>query len=207
MLPGLDIPKYSHRADNQGLFRWVVAGGNLLQSGDPLLPAEEALLAALPYRMPNWEDTSKAVIERAVREVVSRERLSDLLSVTHYNAIGGRIQGVANNSTRQWGVRIDTLIVKCIQPKPDVTAATERRWMADTDAETTITREQGEAEAMRNTLQTIAEGYEAARASGMAPNEIQREVLHHILEQFARDPLSKVQLTPELNAFIRGLAR
>jgi regulator of protease activity HflC (stomatin/prohibitin superfamily) len=86
-----------------------------------------------------------------------------------------------------------------------VTEATASRWVAETQTDTTVTLETARAQALRDALRLIADGYRTAKAMGMSSREIHREVLRRTLEQIAKDPAAKLIFTPELRDLLRSL--
>lgn len=166
----------------------------------PLTATEIATIEWIDSRMPNWEWETKAAIEGGVRLAVSSYSLEHLLTHTTFAVLERQILGEINRRTRNWGIRVQEVVVKSVLPGQEVTAARTSRWLADLE-------EQARATAWSSALQVLANGYQVAKGLGMSEEQIHREVLRRTLEHIGKDPASKVIITPELDSALAGLRR
>lgn len=173
----------------------------------PLRPAEINMVQQVDAWMQDWEAGARGVIEAAVRQAVGSLTLRDVLLPNQLVEIARSILGIANGRMRPWGVEINRVEVESVQPAQQVKDATASRWLADTEAETATIVEMARAAAWRNALQLIAAGYLEAKEMGMTDSAIHREVLRRTLEQMAKDPASKIVITPELDSALSDLRR
>jgi regulator of protease activity HflC (stomatin/prohibitin superfamily) len=171
----------------------------------PLLPAEQALLQRISLCVTDWETRAKSALERCVRQSIGNLELTELLSIGDFAPLEQNIAAMVNATIGPWGVRVSQVILECVQPRAEVTEATASRWVAETQTDTTVTLETARAQALRDALRLIADGYRTAKAMGMSSREIHREVLRRTLEQIAKDPAAKLIFTPELRDLLRSL--
>ena len=169
------------------------------RQGDiPLSGAEEHILRRLPFTMPQWQEATRSAVEQSVRQVVSSEELDGLLASAHHRPLEQRIINLTNKRTLEWGVRIRNVIIECLQPLAEITGATSSRWIADAKISVEVAR----AQAFRDALQIVADAYQIARAMDMPEEAIYREVLRSTLEQIAKDPATKLVITPDLRGLL-----
>ena len=167
-----------------------------------LLESEQDLLRQLAFKMPDWETATRSAVEHSIRQVVNGSTLNELLSPGHIAPLERRIQALTNGRTLAWGVRVDHVLIECVQPSAPVKEATITRWVAGAEGESTLLAERARALAAKEMLQVIAQGYALAKGMGMTNDEIHREILRRTLEQIARDPATKYLFTPELRTLL-----
>jgi regulator of protease activity HflC (stomatin/prohibitin superfamily) len=168
------------------------------QGDTPLSDDEAHILRRLPFTMPQWPEATRSAVEQSVRQVVSSEDLDGLLASSHHRPLEQRIINLTNQRTLDWGVRIRNVIIECLQPMAEITGATSSRWIADAN-----NVEVARAQAFKDALLIIADAYRIARDDMEMPDEaIYREVLRRTLEQLAKDPATKLVITPELRGLL-----
>lgn len=172
-----------------------------------LTPSEIDTIQRIDSQMPDWQSEAKAAIEGSVRRAVSSWSLDDLLTHRTFNRLENHILTLANRKVSRWGITIRQVVVKNVQPEQEVTAATASLWLADAEAAVASKLERARAFAWRDALKTLADGYKDAIAMGMPDAAIHREMLRRALEQIAKDPATKLILTPELDSALGSLRR
>jgi regulator of protease activity HflC (stomatin/prohibitin superfamily) len=173
------------------------------QGQDPWTPHETAIIQRIDSLNTHWETGAAEVIESSVRQAVRTMDLTPLLAGGSYLALARHALLSADRALRPWGVIVHQVVISSIQPEPAVTAATTGAWVAEAEGAAELSR----ANAWRQALWLLAQGYNAAVGLGMPDEAIHREVLRHTLVQIAKDPATKIVLTPDLSVALTGLAR
>jgi len=172
--------------------------------GERLLrPAEINMVQQVDSWMQDWEAGTRSEIEASVRVAVAALPLAGILAPPQFANLAGRILNLANRQLRPWGVAIQRLVVESVQPEQQVKDATVSQWVAAKQ----IDVENARATAWATTLAIIARAHRIATDSGMSPVAIHREVLRRTLETIAKDPATKIVITPELDSALSDLRR
>jgi len=154
----------------------------------------------------DWEEGTLAAIEGSLRAAAGSRNLQNLVAGGGFGNLERDIQRLTVRRMRNWGIQLYEVVVRSVQPTQEVTEATADQWVSNTQRETTRLIEIGRADAMRQSLELIAQGYQVAKGMGMSQQEIEREVLRRTLEEIAKDPATKLIFPPELHALLVSLS-
>jgi hypothetical protein len=83
----------------------------------PLDEREVGILRRIDANMHQWESTTRSAIERGVRLALGQKSLIELLSVSDFESLERHILTSANHKLRVWDIRLNTVILRDIQPK------------------------------------------------------------------------------------------
>ncbi|NJN82506.1 MAG: hypothetical protein HC802_09680 [Caldilineaceae bacterium] len=178
------------------------------RSGDqPLSVGDEAAILSLHNWVLDWRRELSNHMESAARQLVSEIELQQLFSGGRIDWLESNLLQRGNGRLNQYGVRIGNVNIDRLMPPEDVTTASAEQRLADARQQTTLLEERARARAWADALVFIADGYQRARQRGMPDAAIHREVLHRILEKMAKDPATKIVVTPEVNDAIERMIR
>lgn len=165
---------------------------------DPFETTQEQVIRRIDMHTREWNSSTRTAIENAVRRAVGAWQMGDLFRPAALGSLGEEIARIARATCRGWHVRIDDVIVAEIAPSSTFTGA-----RIEADAE--LVKEVARANALRQTLILIAQGYKAAKDLDMEADEIHREVLRRTLMEMRKDPAVKLVFTPELQELLSSL--
>jgi regulator of protease activity HflC (stomatin/prohibitin superfamily) len=170
-------------------------------------PQHSTIVNHIHSQRPAWEVRTAEALETSTRRALAARGLEEVLGAPGYVSVSRQILGLAHQCMTRWDIAINDVSVTAVQPKQAVKDAKTELWIAGTEADTLMTIERGRAAAWRDALRLMADGYAAAREQGMSELEIHREVLRRTLEQIAKDPATKIVLTPEVDSALADLRR
>ncbi len=168
-------------------------------------PQHEETIQRIDGWIPDWEAATGQAVENAVRQAVGVFVLSELLSSGRTQTLEQRILSLANERMNPRDIQLSQVTVTSVQPQDSVKAATANRWIAVSEAQTAIVAESARAEAWKQALRLLADGYREAEEKGMPKEALCREVLRRTLEQITKDPAAKVFMTPDVYSALSGL--
>ncbi|MEK6648394.1 MAG: SPFH domain-containing protein [Actinomycetota bacterium] len=209
----------------------VITEDNLVVSIDTVIYFQVTNAKSATYEIENYiQGIEQLVITTLRNSVGSLDLEKALTSRDHINAI---LRGVLDDATSKWGVRVNRVEIKAIEPPPSVQESMEKQMRADRDKRAAILTAEGEkqsqilnAEGARQAAILRAEGEAQAmviRAEGEATaiakvfkavhdgNADEKVLAYKYLEQLpaiANGSASKVWVIPaELSATANTIVR
>lgn len=164
------------------------------QDGATQAPAEEAYIQRIYWYLEEWNSRLEAAINTAARIVIARYDLEHLIVATPYDRIALEIKEHVNQHLLKWGMKMYDLSVESVTPPAE---------LLKQNAEATA--EQVRAQAWKEALLLIADGYNIARGMNMPEAVIDREVLRRTLEQMASEPGVGALISPAFSSILREL--
>lgn len=164
------------------------------QDGTTQVPAEAAYIQRLYWYLQEWDSRLEAAINTAIRVVIARYDLEHLLVATPYDRIAIEVKEHVNRHLLKWGVKMYDVSVESVTPPVELITR---------NAEATA--EQVRAQAWREAMKLIADGYNIARDMNMPEAMIDREVIRRTLEQMAKEPGVGAPISPAFSAILREL--
>jgi regulator of protease activity HflC (stomatin/prohibitin superfamily) len=208
----------------------VITEDNLVVSIDTVIYFTVTDPKAATYEIANYIQAIEQLTVTTLRNVVGAMDLEQTL--TSRDSINAQLRGVLDEATGKWGVRVNRVELKAIDPPPSIKDAMEKQMRADRDKRATILT----AEGVKQSQILTAEGEKQAsilRAEGARQSEILRaegqakaiqtvfSAIHEgrpdapllayqylqTLPQIAASDSSKVWIVPtELTAALKGLS-
>jgi len=150
-----------------------------------------------------------------LRNVIGGITLEETL--TSRENVNTELRGVLDEATGKWGIRINRVEIKSVDPPPDIKAAMEKQMRAERDRRAAILTAEGtkqaailaaegqrqseilRAEGLASALQTIL-----AVARGIDGNTMQLQYLE-TLKQIGVSPSTKLVVPMELGGLLNGL--
>jgi regulator of protease activity HflC (stomatin/prohibitin superfamily) len=148
------------------------------------------------YEISNYVAGVEQLTTTTLRNVVGGMNLEDAL--TSRDFINGQLSGVLDDATVRWGIRVDRVELKAIDPPPSIQDSMERQMHADREKRATITAAEGSkhasilaAEAERESRILRAQGERAAAEADFQARILraQAERAVRFLQSQRQDPM------------------
>lgn len=208
----------------------VITEDNLVVSIDTVIYFQVTDAKAATYEIANFIQAIEQLTVTTLRNVIGAMDLE--MTLTSRDSINNQLRGVLDEATGKWGIRVNRVELKAIDPPPSIKDSMEKQMRADRDKRAAILT----AEGVKQSQILTAEGEKQAsilRAEGARQSEILRaegqakaiqtvfSAIHEgrpdapllayqylqTLPQIAASDSSKVWLVPtELTAALQGLA-
>lgn len=149
----------------------VITSDNLVVSIDTVIYFQVTDAKSATYEIENFIQGIEQLVVTTLRNVVGGLDLEQVL--TSRDAINANLRGVLDEATGKWGVRVNRVELKAIDPPPSVQESMEKQMRAERDKRAAILTAEGEKQSQILT----AEGFRQAeilRAEGDAQAAILR---------------------------------
>jgi regulator of protease activity HflC (stomatin/prohibitin superfamily) len=144
----------------------VITEDNLVVSIDTVIYFQVTDPVAATYEIANYIQAVEQLTMTTLRNIVGGMDLEDTL--TSRDAINSRLRGVLDEATGKWGIRVNRVELKGIDPPPSIKDSMEKQMRADRDKRAAILT----AEGQRQSAILTAEG---AKQSAILNAEGDRE--------------------------------
>lgn len=121
----------------------------------------------------NFFEATSQIAQTTLRSVLGQQELDDLL--TNREKINAELQGIIDEQTEPWGVKVSVVEVKNVDLPPEMTRAMAKQAEAERERRAKIIHAEGEFQAS----QKLAD---AATVIGTAPNAMQLRFLQTLTE-------------------------
>ncbi|MBX3052189.1 MAG: hypothetical protein KF753_11975 [Caldilineaceae bacterium] len=158
------------------------------QGSESISESEQRKLQHIYSYHQDWVEAAKQEVISHVRRYVSARTLDAILDPGHYDAMARDVIRNSNKRVNKWGVRVDRAIVESIQPRPEVAARMEEKWVESLRRQSFAEAERSRAYAWSDAVRIMAEGYRVAKENNMPQDAIQREIVRRTLEKIASEP-------------------
>ena len=149
----------------------VITSDNLVVSIDTVIYFQVTDPKAATYEIANYIQGIEQLTVTTLRNVIGSLDLEQTL--TSRDQINGQLRGVLDEATGKWGIRVNRVELKAIDPPPSVQDSMEKQMRADRDKRAAILT----AEGSKQSAILTAEGDEAVailKAEGQAQAQILR---------------------------------
>ncbi|MEY3278511.1 MAG: hypothetical protein RLZZ426_997 [Actinomycetota bacterium] len=149
----------------------VITSDNLVVSIDTVIYFQVTDAKSATYEIENFIQGIEQLVVTTLRNVVGGLDLEQVL--TSRDSINANLRGVLDEATGKWGVRVNRVELKAIDPPPSVQESMEKQMRAERDKRAAILTAEGEKQSQILT----AEGFRQAeilRAEGDAQAAILR---------------------------------
>lgn len=149
----------------------VITSDNLVVSIDTVIYFQVTDPKSAVYEIANYITAIEQLTVTTLRNVIGSMDLEQTL--TSRDQINGQLRGVLDEATGRWGIRVNRVELKSIDPPPSVQGSMEQQMRAERDRRATILT----AEGVKQSQILTAEGQKQAailRAEGDAQSQILR---------------------------------
>ena len=208
----------------------VITEDNLVVSIDTVLYFQVTDAKSATYEIANYVQGIEQLTVTTLRNVIGTLTLEKTL--TSRDQINAELRGVLDDATGKWGIRVNRVELKAIDPPPSIQDAMEKQMRADRDKRATILQAEGErqsailraegekqsailkAEGLRQATVLGAEGqakaietvFKAIHDGNPDPQLLAYEYLQ-VLPQIAQGDANKVWVIPsELTKALGGIS-
>ncbi|MCL2424107.1 MAG: SPFH/Band 7/PHB domain protein [Micrococcales bacterium] len=143
----------------------VITSDNLVVSIDTVIYFQVTQPAAAVYEIANYIQAIEQLTVTTLRNIIGTMDLEQTL--TSRDQINGRLSGVLDEATGRWGIKVNRVELKAIDPPPSVQGSMEQQMRAERDRRAAILT----AEGTKQSAILTAEGEKQAailRAEGTA---------------------------------------
>lgn len=147
----------------------VITADNVVVSIDSVIYYQVTDPKALTYEVANYIQAIEQLTVTTLRNVIGAMDLEQTL--TSRDQINGQLRGVLDEATGRWGIRVNRVELKAIDPPPSIQQAMEQQLRAERDKRAAILK----AEGVRQSQILEAEGEKQSRvlrAEGVARAKI-----------------------------------
>ncbi len=149
----------------------VITSDNLVVSIDTVIYFQVTEPRAAVYEIQNYYTGIEQLTVTTLRNVIGTMDLEQTL--TSRDQINGQLRGVLDEATGKWGIRVNRVELKAIDPPPSIQSSMEQQMRAERDRRATILT----AEGVKQSKILTAEGEKQAavlRAEGDAQSAVLR---------------------------------
>jgi len=176
----------------------VITSDNLVVSIDTVIYFQVTEPKAAVYEIANYYNGIEQLTVTTLRNVIGTMDLEQTL--TSRDQINGQLRGVLDEATGKWGIRVNRVELKAIDPPPSIQSSMEQQMRAERDRRATILT----AEGVKQSKILTAEGEKQAavlRAEGDAQSAVLRAEgdARAILQVF--DAIHRGDADPKLLAY------
>ncbi len=190
----------------------VITSDNLVVNIDSVIYFQVTDAKAATYEIQSYLQGIEQLTVTTLRNVIGSMDLEETL--TSRDSINGQLRGVLDEATGKWGIRVNRVELKAIDPPASVQQSMEKQMRADRDKRAAILSAEGskqaailEAEGSKTAAVLKAEGQARAqvlRAEGEA--EAIAKVFHAINTGNATDQVMAYQYLQSLPLLAQGTA-
>ena len=155
----------------------VITEDNLVVNIDTVLYFQITDPKAATYEVQNYIQAIEQLTVTTVRNVIGGMELEE--SLTSRDKINAQLRGVLDDATGKWGIRVNRVELKAIDPPATIKDAMEKQMRADRDKRAAILTAEGVKQAQILTA-------EGEKQSAILRAEGQRQALGHIADAIPR---------------------
>jgi regulator of protease activity HflC (stomatin/prohibitin superfamily) len=190
----------------------VITEDNLVVSIDTVIYFQVTDPKSATYEIENFIQGIEQLVVTTLRNVVGGLDLEAVL--TSRDSINAALRGVLDEATGKWGVRVNRVELKAIDPPPSVQESMEKQMRAERDKRAAILNAEGEKQAQILTAEGARQA-EILRAEGDAQAAVLRaqgeaeaiqKVFNAIHEADPDDKVLAYQYLQQLPAIANGTA-
>jgi regulator of protease activity HflC (stomatin/prohibitin superfamily) len=190
----------------------VITSDNLVVSIDTVIYFQVTDAKSATYEIENFIQGIEQLVVTTLRNVVGGLDLEQVL--TSRDGINANLRGVLDEATGKWGVRVNRVELKAIDPPPSVQESMEKQMRAERDKRAAILTAEGEKQSQILTAEGARQA-EILRAEGDAQAAVLRaqgeaEAIAKVFQAIhTADPDEKVlayQYLQQLPAIANGTA-
>src|SRR6476659_8833156 len=119
----------------------VITEDNLVVSIDSVIYFQVSDAKSATYEIANYIQAIEQLTVTTLRNVIGGMALEKTL--TSRDEINGQLRGVLDEATGKWGIRVNRVELKAIDPPPSVQDSMEKQMRADRDKRATILAAEG----------------------------------------------------------------
>jgi regulator of protease activity HflC (stomatin/prohibitin superfamily) len=123
----------------------VITEDNLVVSIDTVIYFQVTDPVAATYEIANYIQAVEQLTMTTLRNIVGGMDLEETL--TSRDAINSRLRGVLDEATGKWGIRVNRVELKGIDPPPSIKDSMEKQMRADRDKRAAILTAEGQRQA------------------------------------------------------------
>ena len=123
----------------------VITEDNLVVSIDTVIYFQVTDAVAATYEIANYIQAVEQLTMTTLRNIVGGMDLEETL--TSRDAINSRLRGVLDEATGKWGIRVNRVELKGIDPPPSIKDSMEKQMRADRDKRAAILTAEGQRQA------------------------------------------------------------
>ena len=185
----------------------VITADNLVVGIDTVLYFQVTDAKSATYEIANYIQAVEQLTVTTLRNVVGSLNLEEAL--TSRDQINGQLRGVLDDATGKWGLRVNRVEIKAIDPPASIQDSMEKQMRADRDKRAAILRAEGEAQAAvlraEGEAQAIQKVFDAIHAGNPDQKLLAYQYLQ-VLPQIAQGDSNKVWIVPsELGEALKGI--
>ena len=185
----------------------VITEDNLVVEIDTVLYFQVTDPRSAAYEIANYLQAVEQLTVTTLRNVVGSMDLEQTL--TSRDDINSRLRGVLDDATRRWGLRVNRVEIKAIDPPKSIKDAMEKQMRAERDKRATVLSAEGQRQSQILTAEGDKQGAilraEGQRAAAILAAQGQASAIDQVFQAVHRnDPDPKVlayqylQMLPEL---------
>ena len=178
----------------------VITEDNLVVSIDTVIYFQVTDPVAATYEIANYIQAIEQLTMTTLRNIVGGMDLEETL--TSRESINGGLRGVLDEATGKWGVRVNRVELKGIDPPPSIKDSMEKQMRADRDKRAAILTAEGDRQSAILTAegnkQSAILNAEGERESSILRAQADREAMFDFFQPIGRNPYLKKQLDGSL---------
>src|SRR5919198_710486 len=175
----------------------VITEDNLVVNIDTVIYFQVTDPKSATYEIANYIQAIEQLTVTTLRNVIGGIDLEEAL--TSRDQINGQLRGVLDEATGKWGIRVNRVELKAIDPPSTIKDAMEKQLRADRDKRAAILNAEGvkqsqilQAEGQSKAIETV---FEAIHAGDADPKLLAYQYLQ-VLPQIAQGESNKIWIIP-----------
>ena len=134
----------------------VITEDNLVVNIDSVIYFQVTDAKSATYEIANYIQAIEQLTVTTLRNVIGGMALEKTL--TSRDEINGQLRGVLDDATGKWGIRVNRVELKAIDPPASIQDSMEKQMRADRDKRAAILQAEGQAKAIETVFNAIHEG-------------------------------------------------
>jgi regulator of protease activity HflC (stomatin/prohibitin superfamily) len=176
----------------------VITEDNLVVEIDTVLYFQVTDPRAAAYEIANYIQAVEQLTVTTLRNVVGSLDLE--MTLTSRDTINSQLRGVLDEATGKWGIRVNRVEIKAIDPPKSIKEAMEKQMRAEGDRSAAILKAQGQSQA-------IDEVFQAVHRNDPDPQLLAYQYLQ-MLPELAKGPGNTFWVIPsEVTSALQGVSK
>ena len=175
----------------------VITSDNLVVSIDTVVYYQVTDPKAATYEIADYIQAIEQLTVTTIRNIIGSMDLEQTL--TSRDQINGQLRGVLDEATGRWGIRVNRVELKAIDPPPSVQGAMEQQMRAERDRRAAILTAEGQAQAAilkaQGESRAILQVFDAIHRGDADPKLLAYQYLQ-MLPEIANGTSSKLWVIP-----------